>query len=270
MRLWDNAAALKRLYRWLYACVLLCLLGALGMWVVNSPYFPIKQVKVATPLQRVSAAQVQGIVTHYLHGNIFKADVNSAQTALTKLPWVAKAGVKRLWPDTVELSITERQPVARWHNSQLVDDQGNVFTAPTNEAFPVLTGDTASAKQMVTQLDTFEELLRPTGLHIAQLAFSDRSAWTLVLNNGITVRLGRDDEQKRLQHFVWAWPRVLRDQAANIDYVDMRYRDGFALRHRHGNNSNTAAPNTDAPNDNGQPNSEQPADEAAPAAQIED
>lgn len=234
MRLWDDAAALKRLCHWLYVCVLLCLLIAAGVWVVNSPYFPIKQVKVATRIQRVDTAQVQSIIRHYLQGNIFKADVNGAQKALTRLPWVAQARVKRLWPDTVELTITERVPVARWHNNQLVDDHGNVFNAPTSESFPLLTGANISAKHMVTQLNVFEELLRSTGLHITELILSDRSAWTLVLNNGITVRLGRDDENKRLQHFVWAWPRVLREQAADIDYVDMCYRDGFALRHRSG------------------------------------
>ena len=112
MRLWDNAAALKRLYRWLYACVILCLLAAAAVWLVNSPYFPIRQVQMAQPLVRVSAAQVQAVAQRHLHGNIFKADVNAAQAAFAKMPWVGKAQVKRIWPDTVVVSLTERVPVA--------------------------------------------------------------------------------------------------------------------------------------------------------------
>ncbi len=237
MRLWDNAAALKRLYRWLYACVILCLLAAGGVWLVNSPYFPIKQVQLAQPLVRVSAQQVQAVAQQHLHGNIFKADVNAAQTALAALPWVGKAQVKRIWPDTVVVSLTERVLVAHWDHQRLVDSNGELFSAETSEALPQFMAETTDAAArvpplMVAKLASFQAALRPTGLQIAKLHYSARSAWTLELDNGITVRLGRENEAERLQHFVWAWPRVLQAQAADINYVDMRYKDGFALRRR--------------------------------------
>ncbi|WP_082783663.1 cell division protein FtsQ/DivIB [Snodgrassella sp. CFCC 13594] len=232
MRLWDNAPALRRLYRWLYACVIVCLLASLGVWVVNSPYFPIKQVKVVKPVQHISAQQLQAITQQYLHGNIFKANVSGAQAVLAKLPWVAKVQVKRLWPDTVAIDITERVPVAHWHDGQLVDNEGNVFNATTNQSLPVFTGSAGLPKMMVPQLLEFERILQPTGLHITQLDLSDRSAWDVMLDNGISVRLGSSDGPQRLTHFVWAWPQVLKEQAGRVNYVDMRYKDGFAVGHK--------------------------------------
>lgn len=247
MRLWDNAPALRRLYRWLYACVILCLLAAAGVWVVNSPYFPIQHVKVVKPVRHVSAQQLQAVVQQYLHGNIFKADVSGAQTVLAKLPWVAKVQVKRLWPGTVTIDMTERVPVAHWSDGQLVDSEGHVFNATTSESLPVFTGSAGSPKAMVPQLLAFERILQPTGLRIVQLDLSDRSAWDLVLDNGISLRLGSSDEAQRLTHFVWAWPQVLKAQAATVDYVDMRYKDGFAVGHKAaGNTGAQAASGTEA------------------------
>ena len=246
MRLWDNAAALKRLYRWLYACVILCLLAAAAVWLVNSPYFPIRQVQMAQPLVRVSAAQVQAVAQRHLHGNIFKADVNAAQAAFAKMPWVGKAQVKRIWPDTVVVTLTERVPVARWAVAGLVDSNGQLFDAQTDAYLPVFEAENTDPKArvpqlMVAKLAAFQAALKPTGLRIAKLHYSARSAWTLALDNGITVRLGRENEAERLKHFVWAWPQVLQPQAADIDYVDMRYKDGFALRMRNGSTAASAA-----------------------------
>lgn len=235
MRLWDNAAALKRLYRWLYFCVAVCLLASGGIWLINSPYFPIRQVQLVEPLQQVSAADVQTVAQTHLRGNIFKADVNAARAAFAALPWVAEAEVRRLWPDTVEVVLTERTAVARWDDAHLVDSNGVIFAAQSSETLPWFVADDEAAgeqtaRAMVRGLHDFQAALQGSGLHISQLYYSERSAWILVLDNGIKVRLGRENVAQRLRHFVWAWPRVLRDRAEGIDYVDMRYKDGFAVR----------------------------------------
>lgn len=232
MRLWDNAPALKRLYRWLYLCVLLCLLIASGMWIVHSSYFPVRQIKVAQPLKHVQTNQIEAISRRHLYGNIFIVDVNAAKTALAKLPWVDKVQVKRIWPDTVLLDINEREVIARWGTQQLVDSNGQLFEAQSQENLPLLVGSASSVRFMTVNLLIFENLLRPTRLHIRELHLSNRSAWEIVLDNGITLRLGRENVEKRLAHFVWAWPQILRKQASDIDYVDLRYPDGFALRRK--------------------------------------
>lgn len=242
MRLWDNATALKRLYHWLYLCIFLCLLGSAVVWAMHSPYFPVRQVKVVRPLWQVNGAEVQRISQKYLYGNIFVVDVNGAQQALSHLPWVASAQVKRVWPDTVQLDIRERVALARWPDGRLVDEDGHLFSATTNAALPQFTGTVKMTKDMVVQLLLFENMLQPIGLKVRELHLNDRLAWVVVLNNGILVRLGREHEQQRLSRFIEVWPQVLRNQADNIAYVDMRYPDGFALRYK--NASGSQADNT--------------------------
>lgn len=232
MRLWDNATALKRLYHWLYVFVIACLFCSIGIWAINSPYFPVRHIKVITHLKHVDAKDVERISQQYLYGNIFIVDVNAAQQALAKLPWVDKVQVKRVWPDVVQIHIQERIPIAQLGNGQLVDEKGKLFKATTKESLPLFTESVNATKNMTIQLSVFENLLRPVGLHVNELHLNERSAWEVVLNNGILIKLGREHEQQRLSRFVEVWPQVLHSQEENIDYVDMRYPDGFALRYK--------------------------------------
>ena len=228
--MWDNAGAMRRITRWLTALVLLMLLGAAGVWLYHSPYFPVKQVKIEGDLKRVSTQELQTVAQRYIRGNIFSADLNGAQKAFQALPWIDKAQVRRRLPDVVEIHRTEREPVARWRAAGLVDANGNIFQAATTETFPEFDGQPGTAKTMVAHYQEFSGLLKPAGLSIAKLEYTPRSARSVVLDNGITVRLGREHENARLQQFAAVWPGILRAQQSGLAYVDMRYKDGFAVR----------------------------------------
>ncbi|MDO1509765.1 MULTISPECIES: cell division protein FtsQ/DivIB [unclassified Neisseria] len=230
--MWDNAGALRRITRWLMLLVVLILLGAFSVWVYNSPYFPVKQVKIEGDVKRTGNKQLQTVAQKYIRGNILKADLNGAQRAFEQLPWVAKVSVRRRLPDTVEIDLVERIPVARWKESGLVDSNGNLFKAATDESFPLFEGQPGAAKVMVKHYNEFSAILKPLELEIAKLEYTPRSAWSVELNNGISVRLGREHEIKRLQRFAEIWPDILSSQQSNLMYVDMRYKDGFAVRYR--------------------------------------
>ncbi|EGY52444.1 cell division protein FtsQ/DivIB [Neisseria shayeganii] len=234
MRLWDNAGALKRINNGLYVLVVLSLLAAAVVWMMNSPYFPIKSVKIDGQLQRLDAAQLQQTAQRHIRGNIFKADLHAAREAFEALPWVAEVEIRRMWPDTVQIQVSERQPVARWEGGGLVDSEGRAFDAPTDEPFPVFSGATGARKIMVEEYDRFRAILEPTGLKIERLDYGQRAARTLTLDNGLVLRLGRLDAESRLRRFVQAWHEVLHSRADSVRYVDLRYKDGFAVRYRSG------------------------------------
>lgn len=230
--MWDNASAMARMIGWLKLLTVLILLSAGGVWLYNSPYFPIKQVKIEGDLQRVGSKQLQTIAQKYIRGNIFKADLNGAQEAFQSLPWIQSALVRRRLPDTVEIILEEHVPVARWNKSGLVDEQGKIFQAPTDEHFPRFEGNSESAGDMVRHYHLFQTTLKPLGLKIVELQHTPRSAWSLVLESGLVIRLGRTDEVERLERFVQVWPSVLRQNKERLEYVDMRYKDGFSVRYR--------------------------------------
>ncbi|MGF6148533.1 Cell division protein FtsQ [Kingella potus] len=230
--MWNNAQTLSRVSGWLYAAVAVLLLCSAAVWLYRSPHFPVKQVNINGRLRYSDSGQLQQVAQQYIRGNIFRADLNGAQAAFARLPWIAKAEVRRRLPDAVDISLTERIPVAHWDEGRLLDSEGNPFAATWegDGELPEFKGQEGSGKIMAEHLDIFRRELAKQKLAVAVLSRTPRSAWEIVLDNGIRIRLGRENETERLARFVEAWPKLLRPQADRLEYVDMRYRDGFAVR----------------------------------------
>ena len=95
---------------------------------------------------------------------------------------------------------------------------------------PQFKGQDGAGKVMVEHFSMFKRELAKEKLSVATLAYTPRSAWEIVLSNGITVKLGRDKVVERLKRFVRVWPTLLKPQADGLHYVDMRYKDGFAVQ----------------------------------------
>ena len=117
------------------------------------------------------------------------------------------------------------------HEYGLVDMQGNVFPAKIPDNLPVFEGQEGTGKDMVQRYREFTDILEPQGLKIGKLIYTPRSAWSIELDNGITIRLGRENEIFRLQRFAGIWPSLLKKHENRLAYVDMRYKDGFAVRY---------------------------------------
>ena len=230
--MWDNVKALRKLSSWLYVVITLLIIGSIIAWLYNSNYFPIKQVKIEGSLAHSNSDSLQKIAAHYVRGNIFKADLNGAQHAFEQQPWIETATVRRRLPDTVEIHLVEHEPLARWKDGSLVDSKGQLFKASYEEKLPAFEGEPGTEKVMTEHYQQFGQQLKPLNLAIDKLVYSPRSAWSVVLDNKITVYLGRENENERLNRFTEVWRSILKPQQPALDYVDMRYKDGFAIRQR--------------------------------------
>lgn len=241
MRLWDNTGALKRVRSGLYLLSAVGLLVALGVWLFHSPYFPVKSVKIEGDLKRLNADDLEQTAHQYIRGNILSADLTATRHAFAALPWVADVKVRRLWPDTVQIHIREREPLARWVGSGdadggLVDASGVAFDAPTDEEFPIFSGNTGIRELMAEEYHAFRAILEPTNLTITRMDYSQRLARNITLSNGMVLHLGRNHAPERLRRFVVLWHEVLHKRAHEIAHVDLRYKDGAAVRYAAANN----------------------------------
>ena len=144
--MWDDASALGRLTRWLLLLMALMLIGTCIAWLYNSNHFPVKQVSIQGKLTYSDGKALQRAAQQHTRGNIFRADLDGIQAAFQKLPWVDSAMVRRRFPDTVEIHLTERVPVAHWRSGGLVDTKGNVFDAKLKAKLPVLKDSRVQAR----------------------------------------------------------------------------------------------------------------------------
>ena len=71
-------------------------------------------------------------------------------------------------------------------------------------------------------LDAQGRLLE-AGMRLTAVRLDARGAWELELDNGVTVRLGRQAVDERLERFIAVASPVVAQRATEISYVDMRY-----------------------------------------------
>lgn len=225
----DKLKPFRRFRGWLILLAVVLCLGVIIAWLYNSTYFPIKQVKIEGNLARTNSTELEKVAQEYMRGNIFQADLNGAQVAFESMPWIDTVVVSRKLPDTVEIQLAEHQPVARWKDGRLVSSSGKIFKASSDEVFPVFEGEPGTEKNMAEHYELFQQQLVPLNLKIQKLIYTPRSAWSVELDNHITVHLGREKEKERLTRFAEVWRSILKPQQAVLDYVDMRYKDGFAI-----------------------------------------
>lgn len=230
MRLWDNARAIRRLSTWLYILAAIGFLAAIIVFVVYSSLFPIRQVQIDGKLSQVSRAQLQYIAEHDIAGNLFTVDVHQIKQAFERLPWVKKAEVRRFWPDKIEISVVERQTLARWDKDGLIDIDGIWFDGSTDEELPVFEGAQGTEVQMATMYNYLKPIFSKSNLVIQELQLAERGAWQVRLDNGVSLRLGRKDVLKRVQVLVEFWDSQLAMQQNTIEYIDLRYSNGFVLK----------------------------------------
>ncbi|RMG55282.1 MAG: FtsQ-type POTRA domain-containing protein, partial [Gammaproteobacteria bacterium] len=150
------------------------------------------------------------------------------------LPWVYRVSVRRLWPDTVRISISEQQAVARWGEDALLNPWGEVFR-PAREDIPAglpridgrLSRKDVLIKAFIDMNTRIEQA--SGGRHVARLAEDRRGAWQVVLDNGLKIELGRREQQQRLGRLLRIYRRVIAGNEARVGRIDARYSNGLAI-----------------------------------------
>jgi cell division protein FtsQ len=229
--MWNRPEVMLWIADLLYALAAILLLYAVLFVVVHLPVFPVRQIKVTGQLQHVTPQQVRYIVQRELNGNFFTVDLARTRQAFEQLPWVRKVDVRRKWPDRLEVSLEEHVPLARWGTLGMVNTYGEIFDASGDgQALPVFAGPPESAAEMAANFGRYKAMLAPTGLRIGQVVLTPRHAWELRCDNGLVIALGREQVDARLERFVAVYGRTLAKLGTPVNYVDLRYGNGFAVR----------------------------------------
>jgi cell division protein FtsQ len=207
-------------------------LGGLIIWSKEPDRFPLKALDVQGELKSISEQDIKSLVLPFLPEGFFWVNVQAIQQHVKELPWVETADVRRVWPDRISVQVKEKIAQARWGEKGVLSTEGDVFypkalTIPS--ALPRFDGPDKQAKEVLQQYFTLLELLGPLGLRIQGLVLSPEGSWQAVLDNGITLVLGKTALSERTHRFVLAYQSRLQPESGRIAYVDLRYTNGFAI-----------------------------------------
>jgi len=211
--------------------------SALAIWGIlefqSTQTLPIRNVEVKSEFVRITEQQIKTIVTKNDLGGFFDTDVKAITESMRQLEWLETVKVRRVWPDTLQLEIRERKAIAYWNKSALLTVDGYVFSPEKKsypEDLPVLSGPEGTEKNVLKNYIIFNADLQVLGLNINELQLDKRRAWSLRLDDGTFLDLGRMQVNDRMQRFISIYKDYIAAQKSDIDIVDLRYTNGFAVR----------------------------------------
>lgn len=237
--MWDEPRLLNTAANALLALALLLVVYAAGTAFANSPAFPLRTIRIQGDLAHVSRGQIVDALQGRVRGTFYTVDVEAVRAMFQTIPWVRRAEVRRHWPDRLDVKLEEHVALARWGQAadgRLVNTYGEVFagTVARDADLPEFAGPAGSEQEVARRYALFRDLLAPLSLDPRAVTLSQRQSWQLRLSNGLAVQLGRDNDKdpmrERLERFVDVYPRTLGSLSRRLDYVDLRYSNGFALR----------------------------------------
>jgi cell division protein FtsQ len=98
---------------------------------------------------------------------------------------------------------------------------------------PEFDGPDGSEKEVLARFAELRSWFAPAAAGAGGAELSSRYAWTVRLDNGMSVALGRERDQTTLKRRGctgwWGFTRSWRPGAGRIDTIDMRYQNGLAL-----------------------------------------
>lgn len=202
-----------------------------GMGAVNAG-FEIRRI-TARGVDHTSEEDILSAVGPVIGASILHFDADRARAAVEQLGWVRSAAVSKLLPDTIHVSVREREPAAVWQLSgelHLIDNTGAIIRqvdAYEYADLPLIVGAGApgAASDMLKALAAEPELWRRAS---ALIRVSDRR-WNLKTRNGVDVKFPENGTGEAVRYLA-----RLQDETGLLDepleYVDLRNPENFVYR----------------------------------------
>jgi cell division protein FtsQ len=160
-------------------------------------------------------------------------DAAAARARLLSNPWIADAAVLKLYPDRLQISITERKAFALWQKNgrvSVIAPDGAVLEPYVEDRYldlPLVVGRGAElqAKDFFAILDRFADIR--ASLRASVLVAERR--WDLWLKNGVEVRLPESKVERALE-LLTKLDREKQLLSRDIVAVDLRLPDRVSVR----------------------------------------
>ena len=171
---------------------------------IKSISMPLKYVRTEGVFQYLSKNEVQAVLQPLVLTGFFDVDMQAIHAAVATLPWVDTVAVKRIWPDAIDIKVSERKPYARWGKNSLITGQGVIFTPKNVDQFQNMTLVTGPESQQVRVLEIMKGIktaLADQSMELTEFSVNDRWAWKIKLSTGLEILLGRNEQLKNYNAF---------------------------------------------------------------------
>lgn len=228
---------IRRVTLFLFCTVLtISLLGV--VWLIANFTPPFKHVRLEIQGSHIALGNAQTVIRRHVQGGFFSFNAPRLRGALQNLDWVGQVDFRKEWPDKLTVRLVEQKVLARWNDRQLINWQGELFKGGTSvkEAHvPQFLGSPTEVPKMVACYSELKKMFLPVGLRIKVLQLDKHHLWTVQLMpkesaTGFTMRLGSDPLGASVSRFVLFYPHWFAARVNELEYVDLRYTNGIAVK----------------------------------------
>ncbi len=223
-----------KLITFLSLIIIPLLLVAYGLhWIKQPENLRIKSVEVQGDLKNLDRSSLQPIIEPFAKTNLYLLDVKSLEEEIEFNPWVYSASLTSVWPNKLVVKIREQDPIAFWGKEGMINEFGEIIDVnlPNQRGkLPMLYSPFDKGREMVEGYLKIRKWLKDFPVDIVEFTEDARGSWQLKLANGMRVKIGRKEHERRLRRFMVGYRNRLVGQVETIDTVDLRYTNGFAVK----------------------------------------
>jgi cell division protein FtsQ len=208
-------------------------LGLLMLYLAlpRTQWMPIEQIRIAGDFRHLDTQQLRYQLQPYLGQGFFSVDIKQVQEMVGAQPWIRDVSVRRVWPDQIRVSITEKQAYARWDSSHLLSTRGSIFKTDVSGFghLPLIHGYEGRSVELLQSFSDLQERLAPSSIRVTSLHEDHKGALQLELDNSIRVILGSEDSDYKISQLLKIYPQQILPRVEQIEHIDFRYANGFAI-----------------------------------------
>lgn len=233
-------AVFRRLGAGVRPSVLLMMFLAFGVGIGVSNWLkrhPLKHIVFESDFVHITPEELTPRLSGLLNDSLFELDLAQIQSQLLSLPWVERVSLRRLWPDGLHISISEKKVRAKWGDEGFISDAGVIFAAPLTPAaaafsayLPELMGSKDDVRTLLDYYEKMSVVLAPTGLEVVKLTRGSRQ-WRITLTNNINIIVNPEGVLEKLVRFRQVYEQ-LGERQMQIASADLRYHHGVAITWR--------------------------------------
>ena len=229
----NSQGSIKKATTFVYALIFITFIF-LCYQLMTSSNFPINEIGIKGEYENVNKSQVDLIKNKYIKKNFFAVNLEETREAFKKLPWIRDVSIRRDWNKFgLLVEIESHKPIARWSNRGLVNSYGEIFHVAYEDNLPLFVGPDEFVEEMSVKYYQINKILEKELMQIGTISLSNRLSWEIYTNNNMRFFLGKENGNnivKKLNVLIENYQFILSESKSRIEYVDLRYKDGFAVK----------------------------------------
>ncbi len=217
-------------------------------FVTTSPQFDVSQVTL-TGNQTLPEKELHGWLGSVTGENIFLLNLGGLSTRLARHPWIQSVSVRKVFPRTIVVDVTERKPYARIKLDQVyvMDNFGVLLSleTPDYRHLPLIIqpwsgektalGENAALEGVIESLQTMHYLNKMSFFADNPIKTSDIDDFSRVTftteNDRLKIFMGLETIKQDFKDFL-----IVRDTLAknksNIEHIDLSFEDKIVVKQK--------------------------------------